>query len=376
MKSLARFALGVAAVAGAASFVASAQSVISAKSGLIHYAEGRVYLGNQLVESKFGEFPDIKENAQVRTEEGRVEILLTPGVFLRMGENSAIRMVTNRLIDTRLEFLSGTALVEAAELLKDNAVTIVYQDYAVQIQKTGIYRFDSEPAALRVYDGTALVQLNGKTEEVKEGHMLAMDGDLKLAKFDKNKDDLDELYRWAHRRSEYISMANVSAAKTVADSGMHWGNSSWYWNPYFNMYTFIPMNGSYYSPFGYAFFSPFTVYNYLYSPYFYGYGAGGPVYGGVGGRHVSRGVTSSATAARTVAATRSGLSGTVASSSGSGRSASSAASGSMSSGVSRGASSRGSFGEGGGRSGGFGGGGRAGGFGGGGGRAGGGGSHR
>jgi len=352
MKSLARFALGVAAVAGAASLVASAQSVISAKSGLIHYAEGRVYLGDQLVESKFGEFPDIKENAQVRTEDGRVEILLTPGVFLRLGENSAIRMVTNRLIDTRLEFLSGTALVEAAELLKDNAVTMVYKDYAVQLQKKGIYRFDAEPAALRVYDGTAVVQLNGQTEEVKEGRILTMDGDLKLARFDKNKDDLDELYRWAHRRSEYISMANVSAAKTVADSGMSWGNSSWYWNPYFNMYTFVPMNGAYYSPFGYAFFSPFTVYNYLYSPYFYS--AARPVYGGGGGsgRPVSRGVTSSATAARTVAATRSGMSGTVASSAGSGRSASSAASSSSSSSVSRGASSVGGFGGGGGRAGG------------------------
>ena len=361
MKSLARFALGVAAVAGAASFVASAQSVISAKSGIIHYAEGRVYLGDRLIESKFGEFPDIKENAQVRTEDGRVEILLTPGVFLRMGENSSIRMVTNRLIDTRLEFLSGTALVEAAELLKDNAVTVVYQNYAVQVQKKGIYRFDAEPAALRVYDGVALVQLDGKTEEVKEGHILAMDGDLKLARFDKNKDDLDALYRWARRRSEYISMANVSAAKTVADSGMYWGNSSWYWNPYFNMYTFVPMNGAYYSPFGFAFWSPFTVYNYLYSPYFYGYGRG--VYGGFGGGggSVSRGVSSAARATRTVAATRSGYSGTVASSgsgrSGSGHSVSSAASSSVSSGVSRSGSSVGSFGGGGGgRAGGGGGG--------------------
>ena len=348
MKSLARLALGVAAVAGAASVVASAQSVISAKSGIIHYAEGRVYLGDRLIESKFGEFPDIKENAQVRTEDGRVEILLTPGVFLRMGENTAIRMVTNRLIDTRLEFLSGTALVEAAELLKDNAVTIVYQGYAVQIQKKGIYRFDSEPAALRVYDGEALVQMNGKTEEVKEGHLLAMDGDLKLAKFDKNKDDLDALYRWARRRSEYISMANVSAAKTVADSGMYWGSSNWYWNPYFNMYTFVPMNGAYYSPFGFAYWSPFTVYNYIYSPYFYGYGR--PSYGGFGGGggRVSRGVTSAATATRTVAATSSGRSGTIAASSGSGRSSSSAASGSISSGVSRSGGSMGGFSSGGG----------------------------
>src|ERR1700689_1753967 len=112
MKSLARTVLGVAALAGATTVAASAQAVISAKSGLIHYMEGHVYLNDQLIESKFGEFPDVKENQQLRTEDGRAEVLLTPGVFLRLGENSAIRMVTNRLIDTRLHSLSGSALGE------------------------------------------------------------------------------------------------------------------------------------------------------------------------------------------------------------------------------------------------------------------------
>jgi hypothetical protein len=333
MKSLARLALGVAVLAGAAGFVASAQSVISAKSGLIHYAEGRVYLGNQLVENKFGSFPDVQENAQLRTEEGRAEVLLTPGVFLRMGESSAIRMITNRLIDTRVEFLGGSMLVEAAEILKDNAVTIVYKDYTVQLMKKGLYRFDSDPAELRVYDGAANTQLNGKTEEVKDGHLLAFDGDLKLAKF--NKDEADALYRWSRRRSEYLAMANVSAAKSVRDYGSYWGSSGWYFNPYFNMYTFVPYRGVFFSPFGYAFWSPFSVYNLFYSPGFYGGGYAG------GGRPISRGATSAATSARAIMApTRTGLSGTVASSSSSARSSarssSTAASGSISSGISRG----------------------------------------
>ncbi len=340
MRTLVRLALGVAALAGASSSVALAQSVISAKSGIIHYAEGRVYLGDQLVESKFSTFSDIKENAQLRTEDGRAEVLLTPGVFLRIGENSSFRMVTNRLIDTRIEFLSGSILVEADELLKDNGVTIAYNDYAVQILKKGIYRFDSDPPALRVYDGDALAQINGKTDEVKEGHLLALNGELKETKF--NKDEVDALYLWSRRRSEYISMANVSAAKSVRDSGMSWASSGWAFNPYFNMYTFIPYRGAYYNPFGYALWSPFTVYDYLYSPGFYntGYANGG------GGGRISRGVTSSA-AHTVVSATRSGLSGTVASSGGSVRSASSAASSSVSSPVSRSAAS-GGFGGGGG----------------------------
>ena len=315
MKPLVRMALGVAVCAVTTNFIASAQTVISAKSGLLHYVEGRVFLGDQLVESKFGNFPDLKENQELRTEEGRAEVLLTPGVFLRLGENSAMRLVTNRLIDTRVEFLAGSVLVEADELLKDNGVTIVYQDYTIQLQKKGVYRFDSDPPAMRVYDGEVLAQFNGQNEEIKGGRMLEMNGAMAMAHFDKDK-ETDELYLWSRRRSEYLAMANVSAAKSISDSGMYWGAGNWYWNPFFNMYTFIPGGaGLFYSPFGHALWSPYNVYGYLYSyaPYYFypglGYG------GGSTSPRTPRGVNvASGAVAR--AATRSGLSGTAASSRG------------------------------------------------------------
>ncbi len=47
----------------------------------------------------------------LRTGQGRAEVLLTPGVFLRVGENSAIRMLDNRLLSTRVEIVSGNAIV-------------------------------------------------------------------------------------------------------------------------------------------------------------------------------------------------------------------------------------------------------------------------
>jgi len=157
MRPASRLALGVLALA-AASIAALAQSaVISARSGLIHYVEGQVYLGSQLVETKFGVFPEVKENQQLKTEEGRAEVLLTPGIFLRIGENSSFRMITNRLIDTRLEFLSGSAIVEAEDIGKDNSVTVVYGDAAVHPLKKGLYRFDASLGELRVYDGLAEV---------------------------------------------------------------------------------------------------------------------------------------------------------------------------------------------------------------------------
>jgi hypothetical protein len=260
---------------------ALAQSVVAARSGLVHYLEGRVFVGNLQVESKFGNYPEVKENTVLHTEQGRAEVLLTPGVFLRVGENSSFRMITNRLIDTRLEVLSGHAVIEADDLLKDNAVTVVFKDAAVRLLKKGLYRFDSQPAALRVFDGAASVQSAGKTVEVKDGKMITLDGDMAVAKF--NKDLTDALDRWSRRRGEYVAMANVSAANQVRRSGMSLTSSSWAWNPYFGMFTFIPMNGSYYSPYGYRFWSPSAVYR-VYEPrvYYGGNNSGGGYNSGYG----------------------------------------------------------------------------------------------
>src|SRR5580658_4464835 len=212
MRSAWKLALGVLALA-AGSIAALAQSaVISARSGLIHYVEGEVYVSGQPVETKFGVFPEVKENQQLKTEDGRAEVLLTPGVFLRVGENSSFRMITNRLIDTRLEFQSGSAVVEADDIGKDNSVSVVYGDATVHPLKRGIYRFDSAANELRVFDGLAEVTSGEKTMEVKEGHRIALDT-MAVQAFDRSVNDA--LNRWSERRSESVSMANVGAAGSV-----------------------------------------------------------------------------------------------------------------------------------------------------------------
>ena len=104
MKSVWNVAL-TAAVLALGAIPACAQPVISAKSGLVAYVQGEVFLGDQPVESSLTSFPEVKEKMVLRTAEGRAEVLLSPGVFLRMGENSSFRMIANRLIDTRLELL-------------------------------------------------------------------------------------------------------------------------------------------------------------------------------------------------------------------------------------------------------------------------------
>ncbi|HTS65459.1 MAG TPA: hypothetical protein VMH28_25735 [Candidatus Acidoferrales bacterium] len=275
---------------------AAAQPVISAKSGLVSYTEGKVTMGDQPIESSATSFPDVKENAVLRTEEGRAEVLLTMGVMLRMGEQSSMKMLTTRLIDTRMELLGGSHIVEADEIQKDNNLTIQAKDSTVLVNKRGLYRFDLDQNRLKVFDGIASVQKNGQTILVNAGKMLALDGaSSTVEKFD--KDNTDALDRWSKRRAELNAMANPSSAKQVRDygcAGSSFANpvgtagspcynpcGGWRWNPWYGMVTYIPCGGGIYSPYGYRFYSPYNVMRAYYTPPPPSYNRGG--YGGGGG---------------------------------------------------------------------------------------------
>ncbi|HVT94738.1 MAG TPA: hypothetical protein VHD76_17955 [Bryobacteraceae bacterium] len=268
----------------------SAQQVISARSGVVQYVEGDVTLGGEALNPQAGEFPAIRKNDVLHTGAGRVEILLTPGVFLRTGENTSIRMVANSLVDTQVEFLDGSALLECDDLLKDNAVTVLHGGAKVQLKRNGLYRFDSNPARVGVYNGEALVQdASGKTITLKGGHQAQFEGALAESRFDSKLAE-DALYRWSARRSSYVAMANVSAAKQIQDvGGGSWSNSVWAFNPAFGMYTYVPYGSSLYSPFGYGFLNPYDALSF-YNAYPYYYGGGyypsgryGTAKGGSGG---------------------------------------------------------------------------------------------
>jgi hypothetical protein len=322
-----------------------AQSVISAHSGTIHYTEGQVSLDGNAIQPKFGEFPEVKSGQVLATQDGRAEILLTPGVFLRLGENSSFKMISNQLSNTRLEVQSGEAMIEVGELLPDNAIAVVFHQGDISIAKRGLYRFDSDPAKLRVYEGEAsVVSPSTDATMVRKGHELIF-GDAKLEARTFDAKETDEFYRWSARRDEYVAEANITSAKSVRDTnggmgyaggscmgsgmgissnvgtyygtgvssnvgtfsnvalnsglgltpgtgvspgvgagpgvGMSPGMGSWAWNPWFGMFTYVPCSGTYFSPFGYGYFSPYAV-GYLYGPYSpYAYGNG---YGYAGGR--------------------------------------------------------------------------------------------
>ena len=277
-----------------------AQSVISAHSGTIHYKEGQVELDGQPIQQDTGkgQFGEVKTGQTLTVKDGQAEILLTPGVFLRVAENSSFLMVSNKLADTRIQILSGSVMAEVGELLQDNAITLKSQGSEIALTKKGLYRIDSDPARLRVYDGEARV--TSPSQEVliaRKGHEVALGGEkLEAKNFDVKQ--TDAFYNWCARRDEYVAEANIYAAKTARDSGYGYNGSgtgsygcsslslttygspcgngmgSWAWNPWFGMFTYMPYSGMFWSPFGYGFYSPGMV-GYLYMPGSPYYGTGG-----------------------------------------------------------------------------------------------------
>lgn len=275
--------LSTIAIVAIAVVSASAQPIVSAKSGVIASLEGKVLIDNAEVQESVTHFPEVKEGGTLRTEDGRVELMLPPGFMLRLGENGALKMVANRLIDTRVEILAGSAVVEVDQTKPDFNVSIVLKDGVVNLSKVGVYRFDSDPARLKVFHGLASVEIGGQSVMVSTGKMLSLSGTAASAeKFDVA--ETDSLDNWSQHRAEAMALANLSGAKYSNDSYSQpapgTGNT-WLFNPYYGMYTYVPGMGTMCNPYyGLCYYSPMTAYQAFYfGPASYGFGYGMPSIG-------------------------------------------------------------------------------------------------
>ncbi len=256
----------------------------TAAPGLINYIEGQVLIGTQVLNSNSVGRTQLKAGESLTTEEGKAEVLLTPGVFLRVGDNSSVKMISPDLANTVVELDKGHAIVEAADVHKQNDIRVIAGGATIRLLKPGLYDFDLRQDQLRVFDGKARVEDGGKRITVKGGRELelAQGSKLKPTKFKKEPYEQGSLYRWSSLRSAYLAEANVNLGDMyAADMWGGWGGPNWYWDPWFDSYTFIPGDGIFYSPFGWGFYSPWLAYNAPFYPFFgvggvYGHGYGGP----------------------------------------------------------------------------------------------------
>lgn len=186
----------------AAATLASAQRVISAKSGLIYFVQGRASVEGIGPLTSGDALRQLRAGETLFTERGRAEVLLNPGTVLRLGDRSRLRMDDVRITDACVSILSGSAVVTISSLPKPDRVELNLGGSVVILSHAGVYRFDANgsQARLRVYIGRAEVHRGTAlaTVIVKHGRAVDLD-DLQIARFDTKQ--TDSLERWAEARS-------------------------------------------------------------------------------------------------------------------------------------------------------------------------------
>jgi len=262
-----------------------------AQPGTVNYVEGQVNVDGQSITQKTIGSAVVDAGHLLQTgSTGKAEMLLTPGVFFRLGPNSTVKMISPSLSDTRVELVQGNAMMEVADFQKENHIQVTMSGSENTVKARGIYEFSANPPMARVYDGKLEVMMANRTHTLGKGDQLALvdsNSKLKTQDFDlKKTETFDDLYAWSKLRADYTAQANMSAAETYYGAGLGyyapgWYGGGWYWNPYFSQYAFLLGDGFMWDPFGFGFFSP--GYWGLYAPYF-GYGYSGHGFYGHGFR--------------------------------------------------------------------------------------------
>jgi len=274
--------------------------VISAKAGGVNAVTGRTRVHAQ--GSAEWEQLTIKDNLEagdvVKTgTDGRLEMLLNPGSYMRLAENSEFEMTNNSLDNLEVRLIRGTAIVEATgaddtELM----INITTPHTKMAIVRRGLYRVNVVPG-----DVTELIVRKGRVllsdshTKVKGGKKLIFSGATysvaKLEKQDKKGDDFDG---WSKQRAEFVAQANrritrrdlslmLASFRDPWSRGFGNGYGVWLFNSRFGCYTFLPFSYGWGSPYGNSYSSPFFAGYYPGNSGGYGGYSGGNASGGSGG---------------------------------------------------------------------------------------------
>jgi hypothetical protein len=194
-------------IAGAA----PAQQVVGTKAGIIQYIEGDVFLDSGRLQLPSDKYRQMQNGQSLSTKQGRAELLLTPNIYLRLGENGSLRMEQNDFTDTQLALEQGSALIEAVEVIKGNRFRLSLAAGVVEISKAGLYRIDAGSSELRVYGGAAGVTCGNRKAIIKRRKMTRLDSNPRSSKFDAYV--ADSMHRWAGKRSFDLFIATGSTRK-------------------------------------------------------------------------------------------------------------------------------------------------------------------
>ncbi len=236
--------------------------------GLLNSMEGNVRLDGRSVSARLVGSETLQPSQVLETKNGKAEVLLTPGAFLRIGDDSALRILSASLEDSQVRLMKGKALLRTDTVIK-HTLSIMMDDTTTRIDQRGLYGFNARRETIGVLQGKATIYKGDSRFVLKKGHKLHLAGGQPLyaQKLSRQAFESGRLFRWSQLRDKYESKARQSVQRTIAQSG-RWHGPGWYWSHFWGFYAYLPSAGTYFSP-------------YYYNPYAWG-GWGGDGWGGWG----------------------------------------------------------------------------------------------
>jgi FecR-like protein len=215
------------------------QYVVSVKAGLVNHVQGT---------ANVAEMEMARPGHPIQTgADGYVEVLLTPGSFLRLGENSAVVLDGVQLESVSLHLVDGPAVIEVIEIDKNHPIKVTTGKLTMNVVAPGIYRFADGIAT--VLDGK--LQTPGSKLSYEKGWQVFFQDNYRARKV--GKIQVTSLDVFSRARSQAISNANFNMANLVNPSYGYGTNPFWLFAPNIGFYTYMPW-GNYRSPYGYQYY--------------------------------------------------------------------------------------------------------------------------
>jgi hypothetical protein len=183
-----------------------------APPGTLTCVIGEAWIGSQPLNEKSAGSAALSEGQLLRTGNGAVEIILAPGVFLRVGRESSLRMTSLNPINLGVEVRQGHAIIEVGERRKANAIRVLEHDATAQLLKKGLYEFDAELRQFLVFKGEVVVQQGNTSVVATSGRRVTRNfsGEMIASKFNKRVFERSDLHRFSSMRAKYLAEVNAS----------------------------------------------------------------------------------------------------------------------------------------------------------------------
>jgi hypothetical protein len=249
------FSLGLFAQTNTTSI--SDMYLISSKAGKVNLVEGAVLVErNNGKNTGLNKSDDLKIGEKVSTgSNGKAEILLNPGSYARLGENSEFEFAATDLDNLQVKLNRGSAIFEIITNRDEGFVLgIKTPQTTTSILESGVYRIDvlaDNSTKISVWKGKA--QLGDRAGQIIKGgkYVTIKDSQVAVAKF--NRDNKDALDTWSKLRAKDLMAVNAKLRDANLRNSLVNSFNNRGWNSYnsYGVWVFNRFSGTWcYLPFG------------------------------------------------------------------------------------------------------------------------------